>query len=268
MMLSYFSIVPSASYLRKSGRAAHAVCYCAARSHYPDSKANLPATGAPSASLGMTLARFCGTRGACGPWRCVDVAPDAANYLYLNQKVIMAKLLIVDDEPNVLNALRRMCLNSAHAPTIPDPYVTTFTSPLHALAHMHEHPVDLVISDFRMPEMDGASFLTKARKLQPHCARIIISANADIDGILRAVNEAGIFQFVSKPWSDHELKTAIVQVLAYRSLQIENHELANEVRRQRGLISKQQQELDRLEMESPGITRVRWSDDGGVMLEM
>jgi two-component system, probable response regulator PhcQ len=179
----------------------------------------------------------------------------------------MVKLLIVDDEPNVLNALRRMCLNRDQAPAIPGPDVTTFTSPVEALAYLRDHPVDLVISDFRMPEMDGASFLTKARALQPHAARIIISAYADIDGIMRAINDAGIFQFVSKPWSDHELKTAIVHVLGYRALQIENQQLADEVRRQRGLISKQQQELDRLELESPGITRVRWSEDGGVMLE-
>jgi two-component system, probable response regulator PhcQ len=179
----------------------------------------------------------------------------------------MAKLLIVDDEPNVLSALRRMCLNRDAAPAIPDPNVVTFTSPVEALEYLREHPVDLVISDFRMPEMDGAAFLTQARELQPNSARIIISAYADIEGIMRAINDAGIFQFVSKPWSDHELKTAIVQALNHRALLVENHQLANEVRRQRGLISKQQEELARLELESPGITRVRWSDDGGVLLE-
>jgi two-component system probable response regulator PhcQ len=179
----------------------------------------------------------------------------------------MARLLIVDDEQNVLNALRRMCLNRAAAPAIPDPEVVTFTSPLKALEHVREHAVDLVISDYRMPEMDGASFLTQVRELQPHSARIIISAYADIEGIMRAINDAGIFQFVSKPWSDHDLKTAIVQVLAHRALLVENHQLASELRVQRGIISKQQQELARLELESPGITRVRWSDDGGVLLE-
>jgi response regulator RpfG family c-di-GMP phosphodiesterase len=143
----------------------------------------------------------------------------------------------------------------------------TFTSPLKALEHVREHAIDLVISDYRMPEMDGASFLTQVRELQPHSARIIISAYADIEGIMRAINDAGIFQFVSKPWSDHDLKTAIVQVLAHRALLVENHQLASEVRVQRGIISKQQQELARLELESPGITRVRWSDDGGVLLE-
>jgi len=137
----------------------------------------------------------------------------------------VASLLIVDDEPNVLNALRRMCLNRTMLPAIPDPSVTTLASPIEAIDYLRDHPVDLVISDFRMPDMDGATFLTRVK-----------------------------------------LKAAIVDVLAFRSLQLENRRLANEVRQQRHTISRQQVELERLERESPGITHVRWSEDGGVLL--
>ena len=179
----------------------------------------------------------------------------------------MTKLLIVDDEPNVLSALRRMCLNRAAAPTLPDPQVTTFTSPLLAIAFAREHPVDLVISDYRMPEMDGVALLTCIKELQPDAARIIISACTDMDGIIRAINVAGIFRFVSKPWSDEDLKFTILEVLAHRNLLIENRVLADEVRRQRRVITQQQHALEQLELESPGITRVRWSEDGGVLLE-
>ena len=178
----------------------------------------------------------------------------------------MASLLIVDDELNVLNALRRMCLNRTMLPAIPDPSVTTFTSPLEAIEYLRDHPVDLVLSDFRMPEMDGAAFLTRVKDIRPDAARIILSACADIDGIARAINDAGIFRFVTKPWSDTELKAAIVSVLAFRNLQLENRRLANEVRQQRSTISRQQLELDRLERESPGITHVRWTADGGVLV--
>jgi response regulator RpfG family c-di-GMP phosphodiesterase len=179
----------------------------------------------------------------------------------------MSNLLIVDDEPNVLSALRRLCQNSAIPPALPDPSVTTFTSPLAALAHIADHKVDLVISDYRMPDMDGAVFLTRVKEIQPDAARIILSACTDMDGIIRAINHAGIFRFVSKPWSDHDLKAAIIEVLAHRNLLLENRRLADELRSQRGTISRQQLELERLEMESPGITRVRWSDDGGVLLQ-
>jgi response regulator RpfG family c-di-GMP phosphodiesterase len=179
----------------------------------------------------------------------------------------MSNLLIVDDEPNVLNALRRMCQNNAILPAIPDPSITTFTSPMQAVKYVSDHRVDLVISDYRMPDMDGAAFLTRVKELQPDAARIILSACTDMDGIIRAINHAGIFRFVSKPWSDHDLKAAILEVLAHRSLLIENRRLADEVRSQRGVISRQQLELGRLEMESPGITQVRWTEDGGVMLQ-
>ena len=179
----------------------------------------------------------------------------------------MSNLLIVDDEPNVLSALRRMCQNNAILPAVPDATIATFTSPLQALKYVADHKIDLVISDYRMPDMDGALFLTRVKEAQPDAARIIMSACSDLDGIVRAVNHAGIFRFVSKPWSDPDLKTAILEVLAHRALLIENRRLADEVRWQRGVISRQQLEFERLERESPGITRVRWSDDGGVMLQ-
>ena len=179
----------------------------------------------------------------------------------------MAQLLIVDDEPNVLNALRRMCMNRSATPAIPEPHVATFTSPLDAVAYVRSHPVDVVISDYRMPEMDGATLLTMVKKTQPDAARMILSACTDMDGIIRAINDAGIFRFVAKPWADTELRAAIIQVLEHRHLTIENRRLADEVRRQHGVISRQQMELQRLEAETPGITRVHWSDDGGVLLE-
>jgi DNA-binding NtrC family response regulator len=179
----------------------------------------------------------------------------------------MTHLLIVDDEVNVLNALRRMLLNVAAVPVLPDLHVSVFVSPVEALIHVNKQSVDLVISDYRMPEMDGVRFLTRVRDLQPDTARIMLSACTDMETVVRAINEANIFRFVSKPWSDDELKSAIVQVLAHRQLLLENRQLADEVRCQRGIISRQQVELARLERESPGITRVRWTEDGGVLLE-
>ncbi|HEY7943778.1 MAG TPA: response regulator [Casimicrobiaceae bacterium] len=179
----------------------------------------------------------------------------------------MANLLIVDDEVHVLNALRRMFLNATAPPALPDLHLTTFTAPIEALEHVINHQVDLVISDYRMPVMDGVSFLTRVKELQPDTARIILSACTDMEGIVRAINEAGIFRFVSKPWSDPDFKTLVSQVLAHRELLVENRRLADEVRCQRGVISRQQLELARLESESPGITRVRWTEDGGVLLE-
>jgi response regulator RpfG family c-di-GMP phosphodiesterase len=160
-----------------------------------------------------------------------------------------------------------MCLNPALTPALPDLRITTFTSPQQALAHARNHCVDIVISDYRMPEMDGATLLTRIRSLQPDTGRIVLSACADMDGIARAINDAGIFRFVGKPWSDSDLRATLAQLIEHRALLLENRRLADEVRAQQGLLARQQHELARLEAECPGITRVRWSDDGGVLLE-
>ncbi len=179
----------------------------------------------------------------------------------------MTELVIVDDEPNVLSALRRLFLNPAGTPALPGLRVTTFSSPRAALAHARNHSIDVVISDYRMPEMDGATLLTRIKDLQPDTGRIILSACADMDGISRAINAAGIFRFVSKPWSDSDLRAALAQLVEHRALLLESRRLADEVRAQQGVITRQKHELARLEAECPGITHVRWSEDGGVLLE-
>ena len=179
----------------------------------------------------------------------------------------MTALLILDDEPHVLSALRRMLMNQSTMPAVPEPHVVTFTSPHDAIEFVRSHPVDIVISDYRMPEMDGATFLAMVRKVNPDAARIMLSAFTDLDGIVRAINDAGIFRFVAKPWTDTDLRASIIQVLQHRHLVLENRLLADQVRAQNSVISRQQLELARLEAETPGITHVLWSDDGGVMLE-
>jgi two-component system probable response regulator PhcQ len=128
----------------------------------------------------------------------------------------MTTLLILDDEPHVLSALRRMLMNQAAMPAVPDPLVVTFTSPHDAIDFVRSHPVDVVISDYRMPEMDGATFLAMVRKVNPDAARIMLSAFTDLDGIVRAINDAGIFRFVAKPWTDTDLRASIIQVLQHR----------------------------------------------------
>jgi DNA-binding NtrC family response regulator len=180
----------------------------------------------------------------------------------------MTHVVIVDDEPNVLRSLQRMCLNPLGSPDLPaDLKVTTFEVPAVALEHLAMCAVDLVISDYRMPLMDGATFLTHVKKLQPDTVGIILSANTDMDGITRALNDAGIFRFVAKPWNDVELRTLIAEILAERRLFLENRQLADELRAQTAGKPGVDEELARLEAESPGITKVRWSEDGGVLLE-
>ncbi|MEW5944006.1 MAG: response regulator [Pseudomonadota bacterium] len=181
----------------------------------------------------------------------------------------MYRIMLVDDEENILNALRRLlAARPLHEAGEQKKYtVEIFSAPAKALRRAEDTAFDLVVSDYRMPEMDGVVFLKAFRQLQSEAVRIILSGYADLDGLIGAINEAQIYRFIAKPWNDFELKAAVAQALDYRRLQLENQRLADEVRAQRGIITRQEFELRRLEQESPGITRVNWGPDGSVIMD-
>jgi len=177
------------------------------------------------------------------------------------------RILLVDDEPQVLSALQRL-LRHGLRDAAGSPYrVEAFTSADAALDRAAVAGFALAVSDYRMPGKDGIAFLRELRQLQPDCGRIILSGYADLNALVAAINEVGISRFISKPWTDFELLSAIQQALSLRALALENQRLADEVRVQRGLLSAQDAELRRLEGLEPGITRVRWGEDGSFILE-
>lgn len=180
----------------------------------------------------------------------------------------MYRIMLVDDEENILNALRRVLAARTGGEDENIQYtVETFTSPRDALCRAGEMAFDLVVSDYRMPEMNGVQFLKELRRIQPQTARIILSGYADLDGLMGAINEAQIFRFINKPWHDYDFKSAVAQALEYRGLLMENQRLADLVRVQQGKLSKQENTLRRLEEESPGITKVNWGPNGEVMFD-
>jgi two-component system, probable response regulator PhcQ len=179
----------------------------------------------------------------------------------------MHRIMLVDDEQNILNALRRLFANGGGEAMV-DAVVETFSSPREALERAKEGVAfDAVITDYRMPEMDGVAFLKAFREDQPGTVRLILSGYADLDALVGAINEAQIYRFIAKPWHDFELRTAVNQALAHHDMLLENQRLADELRAQRGVISRQEMELRRLEAETPGITKVNWGPDGSVLLE-
>lgn len=181
----------------------------------------------------------------------------------------MSRILIVDDEESILKALRRL-LTLTPCSVGDKTYkleVDCFSVPQVALEKASHIAYDLVLSDYRMPGMDGVQFLRAFRELQPDCARLILSGYADLNGLIGAINEAGISRFLSKPWNDYELVAAIGQALALRDMTLENQRLADEARLAMGAISQQQIERKRLEADEPGITKVIWGPDGSVLLD-
>ena len=181
----------------------------------------------------------------------------------------MSRILIVDDEEAILKSLRRLLSLTpcAGGNKVYPLTVDSFSDAVAALEKARYTAYDLVLSDYRMPKMDGVSFLKAFKELQPHAARLILSGYADLNGLIGAINEVGINRFLSKPWNDYELVAALGQALALRDLTLENQRLADQARAAMGTLSAEELERKRLESEEPGITKVIWGEDGSVLLD-
>lgn len=133
-------------------------------------------------------------------------------------------ILVVDDEPHIISAVRRELKAPPH-----DIYcyeVEGFSDPRLALQRCAETVFDAVISDYRMPGLDGVEFLGELAKLQPDCARIVLSGQTDTAALVRMVNDIRVFHFITKPWNPYFLKGALGQALDYRDALLEYRHLA------------------------------------------
>jgi len=115
----------------------------------------------------------------------------------------VATILIVDDEEMVTTALRSFLqLETSYR-------VLTFTSPAQALQSVDNEPVDVVIADFMMPELDGIAFLKAMREKRPEATRILLTGYADKENAIRAINEAGLYYYLEKPWDNDHLQVVV-----------------------------------------------------------
>lgn len=109
-------------------------------------------------------------------------------------------VVIVDDEEMVTTSISTLFMLET------DYEVLTFNSPGEALEEFEDTEVDLIISDYLMPgEMTGVDFLIEVKKLQPIATRILLTAYADKNNAIRAINELGLYQYVEKPWDNDDL---------------------------------------------------------------
>ncbi len=178
------------------------------------------------------------------------------------------RLLLVDDEPNILNSLRRALNSMPPALFGGKPIVETFEDPRLALLRASECAFDLVLSDYRMPHLNGVAFLSEFKKIQPAACRLILSGFADLNALVAAINDVQIFRFIAKPWDDYDLGASIAQALEHRRLQQENVRLADRIRIQDSIVSRQELELQRLEQNYPGLTQVKRCADGSIDLDL
>lgn len=144
------------------------------------------------------------------------------------------KVAVVDDEVGIVNAVRR---ELSTPPLGGNSYeIQGFSDAVQALAAIRAHPVDLVITDYRMPGMDGLAFLRELTKDGADCARIVLSGQTDLNALLGMVNRTHIFRFIAKPWHDYYLKGSVAQALAYREAMLDYQRLAAQAKKEGRLV--------------------------------
>lgn len=133
------------------------------------------------------------------------------------------RILFVDDERNVLRSLERLFLEEEYE-------IFTAASGREGLETLEQSgPFQLIVSDYRMPSMNGVEFLSEVCRRWPETERIILSGYADTAAIVAAINEGQIYKFIAKPWNDDELLQTVREVLDRYELRASNRRLLEEL---------------------------------------
>lgn len=144
-------------------------------------------------------------------------SPSAAN-----QPVNAAyRILLVDDEPNVLKALQRVFRHENYA-------VVMASSGQEALDLLRREPFHLMISDYMMPGMTGAELLKQVKSIKPEIIRIMLTGHADTSAVMGAINEGAVYKFILKPWNDDDLRVTVALALEQYDLIQKNKTLQQE----------------------------------------
>ncbi|MBR7746658.1 HD domain-containing phosphohydrolase [Undibacterium baiyunense] len=143
-----------------------------------------------------------------------------------------ARILCVDDEPNILSSLKRLLRPLGYE-------LIMATSGKEGLEVLNKTEIDLVISDMRMPEMNGAEFLQHVRELWPDTTRLLLTGYSDINSIIDAINQGQIYRYITKPWDENEILLIVSQA-------IERQQLKRDKIRLEALTQKQNEELRQL----------------------
>jgi len=134
------------------------------------------------------------------------------------------RVLVVDDEPMALNLVRRVFESES------DIDVDATTSAQRGLEVAMLRDIDLVITDQRMPEMEGLQFLARMRELRPRALRVLLTAFPDTAVALKAINEGLVYRFVLKPWDMEDMRVTVRRALETKRLSDEHEKLVNQLK--------------------------------------
>lgn len=117
-------------------------------------------------------------------------------------------ILLVDDEPSILASLKRLFRQDGYR-------VLTAASGSDALESLALHPIQVIVSDQRMPDMSGTEFLNRVWQMYPETTRILLTGYTDIASVIEAVNRGAVLKFLTKPWDDDQLREHVREAFDY-----------------------------------------------------
>lgn len=153
-----------------------------------------------------------------------------------------AKILLIDDENNILKSLQRMLRSEPYA-------IKSVNTPLEAIELVKNEFFDVIISDYRMPEMNGKEMFYKINKIQPEGVKIILSGYSDINIITEALNKEYIDKYILKPWNDENLKLEIQKSINHSKLKTINKQLHIKILEQNQKLKDINEDLEKLVLE-------------------
>jgi len=155
-------------------------------------------------------------------------------------------LLLVDDEENIVRALVRLLRREGYK-------ILTANSGAEGLEILKQNEVGVILSDQRMPEMNGTEFLSRVKELYPDTVRIVLSGYTDLNSVTDAINHGAIYKFLTKPWDDELLKENIQNAFNHLELTQENQRLNDELQSANALLSDDNRELSK-DVEEKALT--------------
>ncbi len=134
-----------------------------------------------------------------------------------------AVVMIVDDEEMVISSLRAFLqLETAHE-------IRGFTDPSEAVRFAAGSPVDVAVSDYLMPKMNGIQLLARVKELQPEASRVLLTGHADKQSAVEAINQVALFQYLEKPWDNEQfllvIESGVERARLFRDLRRKVEEL-------------------------------------------
>jgi DNA-binding NtrC family response regulator len=131
-------------------------------------------------------------------------------------------ILLVDDEPEILFSLQGLLRREFE--------LYTAESGAQALKILQQHPIHVIMSDQRMPEMTGFQLMHRVKKSHPAAIRIVFTGYADIRAVVDAINNVGLYRYITKPWDPDELIEVLHQAAARYEELVEHERLLTDVR--------------------------------------